>query len=265
MDALIYYFSGTGNSLAISKSISAGLENCPVRSIPGSMKKGDYKVESDVVGFVFPNHYGKVPGIVTDFISKAVFEKVRYVFAVISGGGGSGYAFNGLKKSLRKKNLFLNAAMETSMPGNYIIAPYYDFANRDEEGKRLLFEETGRKIESLTGIIKERKNHFGVKYGGSKIISLLLNLPNNLSDVRKWDKYFSADEKCNSCSTCQKICPVGNIKMAGAKPSWNHDCRMCMACIQFCPAGAVQFKDGTRKRKRYHHPSVSVGEMLKIL
>jgi Pyruvate/2-oxoacid:ferredoxin oxidoreductase delta subunit len=35
-----------------------------------------------------------------------------------------------------------------------------------------------------------------------------------------------------------------------------------MACIQWCPQEAIQHKNKTSKRKRYHNPEVSLQEIL---
>jgi len=77
------------------------------------------------------------------------------------------------------------------------------------------------------------------------------------------DKDFRADDKCNGCAICARICPVGNIQMVDDGPVWQHRCQKCLACIQWCPKESIQFKNVTLKRKRYHHPEVKLSDMLK--
>jgi ferredoxin len=168
-----------------------------------------------------------------------------------------------LKKILKLKKLNLNAACELFFPGNYIIVSYYNLVNRNEETRKLLFKEAEKSIVSFSNVIKEKKNFYEIKNNISRVFTMLFNIPNNLSNFRQWDKSFYSDSKCNSCGICERICPVYNIKMENGKPQWLHNCQMCMACIQFCPKEAIQFKKGTLNRKRYHHPTVTLNEMLR--
>lgn len=36
-----------------------------------------------------------------------------------------------------------------------------------------------------------------------------------------------------------------------------------MACIQYCPNKALNYKNVTQKRKRYHHPEITAKELSK--
>jgi ferredoxin len=76
------------------------------------------------------------------------------------------------------------------------------------------------------------------------------------------DDHFWVDDKCNLCGICQKICPVNNIEMEKQSIIWNNNCEKCLACIQWCPKQAIQFDEDTLKRTRYHHPNVTVSEII---
>ena len=80
--------------------------------------------------------------------------------------------------------------------------------------------------------------------------------------IPKMDKSFYADEKCTSCGICQRICPADNIVMTGGRPAWNHRCEQCFACLHWCPEESIQFGKKTADRKRYHHPEISLADML---
>jgi ferredoxin len=258
----LYYFTGTGNSLALSKILSENIKNSQIKSMIKLLKNTKIEIENEIIGFVFPNHYGKVPNIVKEFIINCNLEKVKYIFAVISGGGGAGYAFNDLKNILKQKKSILNAACEIVLPSNYIIAPYYTHANRDDSMKKILFEDSKKRIISFAEVIKEKKNVFDIKNSTMRSISKLFNIPNNLSNRKIWDKNFNSDSKCNLCGICEKVCPVGNIKIVNDKLAWNQNCQLCMACIQLCPKEAIQYKKETLNKKRYHHPEIQLSEII---
>ncbi|MEA1883401.1 MAG: EFR1 family ferrodoxin [Thermotogota bacterium] len=46
---------------------------------------------------------------------------------------------------------------------------------------------------------------------------------------------YTANENCNGCAICEKICPVHNIHMENGKPIWGDHCANCFACLQWCP------------------------------
>lgn len=56
---------------------------------------------------------------------------------------------------------------------------------------------------------------------------------------------------------------MGNIKIKDHKVEFLHKCEQCMACIQYCPNKALNYKNVTQKRKRYHHPEITAKELSK--
>ena len=80
--------------------------------------------------------------------------------------------------------------------------------------------------------------------------------------VQEMDKSFYTDEKCNSCGVCEKICPALNIRMKEGRPCWLHHCEQCLACIQWCPRESIQYGKKTPRYSRYHHPEVTLKDML---
>jgi MinD superfamily P-loop ATPase len=77
------------------------------------------------------------------------------------------------------------------------------------------------------------------------------------------DSKFEVDEKCNTCGICARVCPSNNIAMQKGRPVWNKKCDQCLACIQWCPKEAIQCGKKTAGYKRYHHPSITVGDIMK--
>ena len=75
------------------------------------------------------------------------------------------------------------------------------------------------------------------------------------------DKSIYADDKCNGCAICAKVCPVQNIKMVDNKPVWQHRCEMCLACAEWCPIKAIHHWNRAEGIV-YHHPNVKISDML---
>ena len=81
--SLVFYFTATGNSLFIAKSLS----DAPI-SIPQELKKDKLSYEADEIGFVFPDYAASAPMIVREFLKKAKF-KAGYMFSVITFGNAA--------------------------------------------------------------------------------------------------------------------------------------------------------------------------------
>jgi ferredoxin len=78
----------------------------------------------------------------------------------------------------------------------------------------------------------------------------------------KADRNFSVDDTCTRCGLCERICPVGDIDRVDGKPTWLGRCEQCFACLHGCPEAAIQYGRKSRKQPRYHHPRITVGDLL---
>jgi flavodoxin len=256
MKTTIFYYSGTGNSLKIARDISAKLKNSEIIPIAKLWKQDTIVPQSKKIGLIFPLYFMGCPSIILEFLNKLEVNKVNYIFAVVtSHHGSSGGTLYQINKILKKKSKALNAGFSIRMPGNYI--PMYDIASK--ESHKIDFEQAEQKIEIIANIVNNDENQLKIKFFSfiGSFFNKLFNRKVNKSDVN-----FYADEKCNSCEICEKICPVNNIKIIDGKPEWQHKCQRCLACIHFCPQKAIQYGKRTAKRKRYHHPEITVNDII---
>ena len=81
-------------------------------------------------------------------------------------------------------------------------------------------------------------------------------------DVYESDKFFYADENCNTCGICEKICPVDNIRLVDVRPQWQHKCQQCLSCINLCPENSIQYGKKTIGIERYCHPEITVKDLI---
>jgi flavodoxin len=119
MDSEIYYFSGTGNSLAVARDI-AGKINAQLFSIPDLMAKGRFTTQSDTLGFVFPVYQGNLPLIIYRFIGKLHNLGNKYIFAVCTFGDSPGISMEYLDKAVQARRGKLAIGYGVHMPYNYI-------------------------------------------------------------------------------------------------------------------------------------------------
>lgn len=68
MSTTIFYFTGTGNSLMVSRDISKGLGDTKLVSIAQAINESEIQITDDCIGFVFPVYNVSFPVIVRDFV-----------------------------------------------------------------------------------------------------------------------------------------------------------------------------------------------------
>ena len=258
MKTTIFFFTGTGNSLKIARSICDKLDDCELIPIAKVWQIKDLKATSEKVGFIFPLYYSGLPKIVYDFAINIDLSKSDYFFAVvISGGGVSDLPLQQLGRILKTKAKKLNAGFLIPMPNNYIIG--YDI--HSEQRQKDFFTKAIEQVESLSEIVKNKGDNLD-----QDILEKDLGRADRFNtkfreNVNESDKSFYAEDNCSGCGICENLCPVNNIILLEVKPQWQHRCQQCLACINFCPEKSIQFGTQTLKTHRYHHPEITLQDI----
>ena len=257
METAIYYYTGTGNSLWTANKLSEALENTEL--IPVTLAGKDrINPDSQNVGFIFPVHIWGVPSRVVDFLNRLEADSTKYYFAVAVNAGQVAATLIQLKNLLQEKNIKLSSGFSVSMPSNYI--PWGGAIAQEQQQKK--FNEALDKIGRIASSIRAKEEKAPEKGPAWQNIFFSAMYRISRSHVPQMDKSFSADEKCTGCGICEKICPALNILLIDGKPAWQHHCEQCFACLQWCPEEAIQYGRNTAKKKRYHHPEITLKDML---
>lgn len=253
----IYYFTGSGNSLAVSRRLSGLLnEKCRINMIRDLVDSDVVEPDADCVGIIFPVYAWSMPKIVRRFVRRLSIPHGTYVFGLYTNAGAPGAAGVHLDKMLKVKNYGLNAGFEIRMPSNYT-----PFGIASEEKNRKVLAAAGEKIQRIASVINERggnridRTRFFWPLGG--IISSLF-----MSKINGKRVAFEVNGKCTSCGTCARICPNRNITLVAGNPDWGRNCELCMACLQWCPVRAIEYGRNSRNGRRYHHPAITVYDMV---
>jgi flavodoxin/NAD-dependent dihydropyrimidine dehydrogenase PreA subunit len=281
MNIEIYYFSGTGNSLAVAREISKKM-NGKLISISSTIDKEHITSKADVIGIIFPVYYTgilNIPLIVQRFIMRLDTINNHYIFAVCTYGGGFGTTLEILDKLIKSRGGELSSGFGVQMPQNAFTKPFENKEKLYEDWKKkklfkiceVVMSKEECKLETDAILIKPLINILEWMMKNAVLKPIFLKSMYNTAGFKKnpnlpieeiissMDNSYHADDKCTSCNTCVKLCPVHNIKLIDDKPVWHHHCETCLACIKWCPQKAIHGYG--ELPKSYHHPEVIISDM----
>jgi ferredoxin len=257
MKNIIYYFTGTGNSLWTARILAKEIGGAELVSmLEPNKKRSIAKVKS--IGLVFPVHMWGIPNLVLKFIDKMPKSSDIYYYAAAVNAGQVSRTLVQLGNIFKKQRLILSSGIDIVMPSNYI--PWGGPGPLENQKK--CFDDTHQRIKQRSVKIKNLKTDKIDKgpLWQRIIFTALYKITFNM--IRKMDKDFWTDDKCNFCGICVKICPAKNILLREGKPGWMNNCEQCLSCIQWCPTKSIQYGKKTPGYERYHHPEVKIADIL---
>ncbi|MDP4094316.1 MAG: EFR1 family ferrodoxin [Bacillota bacterium] len=259
MKTVIYYFTGTGNSLAVTRDlvqeIGGDVEAIPIMKL---LHQETIAVDADIAGVVYPAWLHHIPPMVEEFIRKALI-KSTYIFAVCLFAVKPYNSIFNLNSLLEQKGRKLDAGFSIAMGGKYILLKDLTFSE-DENSKRFVQEKV--KVKEIAKCIKKRES-VGIEgqYDESdKDISEKLIYAHR--NVYKVVEKFRQTDDCDMCGICVDVCPRDNLKLTQNKLTWGENCDYCLACLHWCPKSAIQNGEITPKSRRHHHPDISISDII---
>ena len=251
----IYYFSGTGNTFWSAKKIAEQTEEkYELINIGLEAEKDEIIIEAAAVVVLFPAYAYGPPLIVRNFLRRAVI-KTPYFAAFVTYGTSPGGALADICRVVKRKDIKAFYFGRIAAVENYIAIFGPPKAETAESRLRMQSEATR---EAARCVIERKTNSINSFRPCSAFVSLLFSI-----GIKVFYKWYKLNADCDGCGECEKFCPVSAITLRDGRPEFSKKCEHCQGCLNWCPKNAIQFariKSGT---PRYHHPEITVEDLLR--
>ena len=251
---MIIYFSGTGNSLAISRYLADELDD-KVMTLNEAV---NYDLTHEKrIGLVYPCYWFNTPNAVKDLLPMLQLPHKAYTFIIIPCGAQAGNAIWWTKKTLADKGIKLNYSQKIRVPDNSAIG-----FGRNPNDQLWKFKKYASRLKQIANEVKSETRNLHFSWWGP--IGALCATPAVQRRTLPMLTPSINTAKCIGCEICIKVCPQGNISNVNGKAQCGKHCTQCLACVHFCPQQAVELNHKpTPQQHQYHHPAVTTKEMLR--
>jgi ferredoxin len=252
----IFYFTSTGNGLAVAKKISGQCGVAPnLVSIPQIIDSPAVECSDDTIGIIFPIYGFYCPKMVRRFLERAKLA-ADYIFAIGTYGNKEGACMRNVQRKAAELGIRVDYAKALLMVDNYL--PGFDV---DDQISKLPQKKTDEKLASIIADIAARKKLAATASVGDVALAAAIQAGENTFMKATMARNYIIDAKCAKCGTCAKTCPSGNISVAD-RVAFADKCEWCLGCVHLCPKNAIHLKN-ERSSKRWRHPDVSLAEIIK--
>jgi ferredoxin/flavodoxin len=249
-NAVIFYFSGTGNTWWVSKRIAESLKskniNVSIHSIENIvLEEADRLIsESKYVGFGYPIYGSDLPEIMKSFLSdlQPVNQKNTFLFCTQWLFSGDGTRNGGIY--IKKKGFSVRWTEHFFMPNNISVTNTmfsWFYTNDETKHKKRLTHSSNR----ANVLVDQIANNISFRRGYGllpTLAGLMQRLPYRLMFNNLRDDISANQTRCVLCERCVNNCPVDNLQITEGKVNAKGECILCLRCYNFCPVGAIQYK-----------------------
>jgi ferredoxin len=261
MSNVIYWFSGTGNCLALARSVAEKLTDTEIAPMMTLRNNNEIPAQYERVGFIFPTCFGHPPNVVMELGESLRFQQNQKIFIIVTCGGGNILTLSDFRRLMQSKTQNPVQGFEVRLPGNHIVG----FSAWSERVQQCLFNNAKKSVEEIVYHIQKDIPVKIKKDPPLKLMTFLSETFNGwlgVKDIHSTKAIYFTTDACVHCGKCEKLCPVGNIQATSTTVTFGDNCQQCMACIQWCPQRAIAHPNVPKNRKRYHHPDITLDDML---
>ncbi|MCM1289324.1 MAG: EFR1 family ferrodoxin [Corallococcus sp.] len=265
MQAIIYYFSGTGNTKMVCEKFGLQLQNrgvectiCPMSLCEPAPDPNGF----DFVGFAYPVHGFNAPYIVYKFVQKLPAVQGKNFFILKT--SGEPVAMNHasslhLSAKIRERGFsVLTNEYHYVMPYNMI------FRHTDLQAQKMW--QTAQKLVEVDvdELLSGTPHRLDAPLFG-RFIAWVLRIEHGAMKLN--GKSFKVTDKCVKCMKCVNNCPVDNVSYdeKTGKFKFGSKCIMCARCSFHCPKDAIQIGilNGWRVNGAYNFDNPDLTQLCK--
>jgi NAD-dependent dihydropyrimidine dehydrogenase PreA subunit len=234
--ALIYVFSGTGNTSLTAKLLCGHLEARGVKTTVYNVKStgsppppGEY----DYIGFGYPVYAYNLPEIFYRFAqSLPAGSNKAFIFKT------SGEPFRLNRVSSCKLVKCLKAKGYDVVLEQHLLMPYNILFRYPDALAKQMYIYSDALCAMLAARLTAGERDV-LKFNPlSRFASFLFRI--QWPGARLNGRLYSANKsKCVKCMRCVRDCPTANISLKKCRIAFGPRCVMCMRCAMYCPADAI--------------------------
>ena len=248
---MLFYFTGTGNSLYAAKKIADN----PI-SIPQVIHNEDLHFSADTIGIVTPIYGHEVPPMVKEFLRKATF-RTDYFYMILTYGNRHGGAAELAKQLCDECGIDVQYINILWMVDNWL--PSFDMNEQkaidkkvDEQIAAIRADLSARKAMLAPVTDADRAAH-------QAYLSRIRRMP---PDV--FLHFIKVGDNCIGCGICERVCPAGSIRVVGGQAVHTPgSCQTCLACVHACPQKAIGLAVPEKNpHARYRNEHITLNEII---
>lgn len=248
---MVFYFTGTGNSLYVAGKI----EEKPI-SIPQVMRGREREFTADSIGIVCPVYGHEVPSMVREFMGRAVFH-TDYFYMILTYGNRHGGAAELAKQLCDECGIDVSYINVVLMVDNWL--PSFDMEEQTKIDKKV-----GQQLEVIREDLQNRRRAISPvtqadREAHQQFLAGMSRMP-----ADAWQHLIRMTDVCVGCGICTKVCPSDSIRLEkGRAVHIPGRCQTCLACVHACPYKAIGLTVPEKNpQARYRNDHISLGDII---
>lgn len=255
---MIFYFSGTGNSLYVADRIAKATGD-EARSIPHAIHDAVNSYAAKSIGIVAPIYGHELPSMVATFLCASNFETPYFYFILTY---GSRHA-NCIELACGKAAA---AGIDVAYAATLLMVDNW-LPNFDMDEQRLMDKDIAGQLQRITEEVSSGKRRIEEVTDSDRDAHRQF-LSRGLSfEAPDLQGFLEIIDKCIGCGICARVCPSGCIRIEGRRAVRDAlggaGCTACLACIHACPHLAISLPMGeVNPNARFRNEHVSINRLI---